>query len=194
MTPRVLNLALLALIGVAACGCGQPMGHSGAYKPLDPSPAFADGASSRPRVPNTVERGSANHDSAYFTGVQPDGKLATKPPMPITAETLQRGQERFEIHCAMCHGRDGYGHGVVVQRGFSPPPSYHSAALRNAPIGHFFFVMTYGKGAMYPAASRVSVEDRWAIAAYIRVLQLSQHAQRDDVPPDFQTRLEDSAP
>src|SRR5471030_2552164 len=145
MSARAIYAALIALLCVVATGCGQPMGTSGAYKPLDPSPAFADGASARPRVPNTLERGAADHDSVYFTGVQPDGKLAAKPPMPVTAEMLQRGQERFEIHCAMCHGRDGYGRGVVVQRGFSPPPSYHTDALRNAPIGHFFFVMTYGK-------------------------------------------------
>jgi len=164
-------------------GCEQQMGSSGAYKPMDPTPMFADGSSARPLPSGTVPRGQDQADLAYYTGVE-NGKLVTNPPRPVTAEMLARGQERFTIYCAMCHGRDGYGKGSIVQRGFTPPPSFHSDAARNAALGHYFDVITRGQGAMYSYASRVPVADRWAIAAYIRVLQLSQHAKPEDVPPN----------
>ena len=172
MLPALLLLA----------GCYQPMSDQGAYKPLDPSPVFADDRSSRDPIPGTVARGQLNADEAYFTG-KSKGKLITEFPRPVTPDLLQRGQERFNINCSMCHGRDGYGNGMVVQRGFIRPPTYHSDAMRAAPIGHFFDVITNGKGAMYPQSGRVSVDDRWAIAAYIRALQLSQFAKQQDAGP-----------
>ena len=110
------------------------------------------------------------------------GALMTKFPFPITKEVLLRGQERYEIYCAPCHGRTGYGDGMIVRRGFSQPPSYHQARLRKAPVGHFFDVITNGFGAMYPYGDRITPEDRWAIIAYIRALQLSQDANMKDVP------------
>lgn len=103
-------------------------------------------------------------------------------PFPVTKVVLERGKERFEIYCAPCHGRTGAGDGMIVRRGFTQPPTYHQARLREAPAGHFFDVMTNGYGAMYPFASKLTPEDRWAVAAYIRVLQLSQNAQVSDVP------------
>jgi mono/diheme cytochrome c family protein len=103
---------------------------------------------------------------------------------PITLALLERGQERFRIFCTPCHSELGDGHGMVVQRGFPPPPSYHTERLRKAPIQHFYDVMTRGYGAMYPFADRVQPRDRWAIAAYIRALQRSQDAAAADVPPE----------
>jgi len=168
-------LPLLLFFG----GCYQPMSDQGQYKPLDPTSAFADGRSSRDPIPGTVARGELNADEAYFTG-RKNGQLVAEFPIAVTRELLARGQERFNINCSMCHGRDGYGDGMVVLRGFTRPPSYHTDAMRAVPIGHFFDVITHGKGAMYPQAARVSVADRWAIAAYIRTLQLSQHATQQD--------------
>jgi mono/diheme cytochrome c family protein len=110
-------------------------------------------------------------------------------PVPVTRETLQRGQERYNIYCAVCHGANGHGNGMIVQRGFPAPPSFHSDRLRQAPPGHFYYVMTRGYGVMYSYASRVVPEDRWAIAAYIRALQLSHGATTNDVPPAERGRL-----
>ena len=110
--------------------------------------------------------------------------------MQLTPELLARGRERYDIHCAICHGRTGAGNGEIVRRGFPAPPTYHNDRLRNAPIGHFYNVITNGYGVMYPYASRVEPADRWAIAAYIRALQLSHNARPEDVSPSEQSRLQ----
>jgi mono/diheme cytochrome c family protein len=109
----------------------------------------------------------------------------------LTADLLERGQERFNIFCRPCHGGLGNGDGVVVERGFPPPPSYHDPRLREAPLGHFFDVVTNGFGRMTSYAARIPPRDRWAIAAYVRALQLSQNAELDDVPPGERRRLEE---
>jgi mono/diheme cytochrome c family protein len=111
-------------------------------------------------------------------------------PIPITRDVLERGRERYRIFCGPCHGSDGSGNGEIVARGFPRPPSFHSEQLRTAPVGHFFVVATNGRGAMPPYATQVPTRDRWAIAAYIQALQLSQHATLADVPPDERARLE----
>ena len=110
-------------------------------------------------------------------------------PFPITHEDLERGRQRYNIYCTPCHDYTGSGRGVIVMRGFPPPPSYHMDRLRAAPVGHFFDVMTNGFGSMYSYASRIEPEDRWRIAAYIRVLQLSQHATLQDVPEAQRQKL-----
>jgi mono/diheme cytochrome c family protein len=159
-------------------------------KPLAASDFFReDGMASRPLVAHTVARGHLDADTAFYTG-KIGTNLVTTFPAPITRETLERGRERFEIYCAPCHGRMGEGHGMIVQRGYPAPPSYHIDRLRQAPVGHFFDVMTQGYGVMYSYAQRVSPEDRWAIAAYIRVLQQSQDARLSDVPPNQRASLE----
>ena len=177
LLPRLAALALA--LGVAACR--QDMYNQPHYKPLAPSEFFADGTSARPLPPHTVARGHLNADSVLFTGLTEDGKLAASFPLPVTSDVLKRGQERFNIYCAVCHGADGAGNGMIVQRGFPAPNSYHIDRLRNAPPGYFFHVITNGYGVMYSYASRVEPADRWAIAAYIRALQLSRHASLDDV-------------
>ena len=122
-------------------------------------------------------------DEHLYTG-KVGGQPATEFPFPVTAEVMARGQERFNVYCAPCHGRTGEGNGTIVQRGFRAPPSYHEERLRNTPVGYFFDVMTNGFGAMQDYAAQVSVTDRWAIAAYIRALQLSRRATVADIPPD----------
>jgi len=159
------------------------------YKPLAASDFFEDGQSARPQVAGTIAHGHLRLDQAFYTG-QLNGSLVETFPVPVTRALLTRGQERFDIFCSPCHGRTGNGDGMVVQRGFRPPPSYHLDRLRAAPVGHFFDVMTNGIGAMSSYASRVPVADRWAIAAYIRALQLSQSAPLADVPQAERQRLQ----
>jgi len=145
------------------------------YNPLDPSSFFDDGRSARPAVPGTVARGELRINAHLYTG-KVNGALATTFPFPLTRQVLERGRERYQIYCTPCHDEVGTGQGMIVRRGFQPPPSYHNDRLRTAPVGHFFDVITNGFGAMRSYADRVSPQDRWAIIAYIRALQLSQHA------------------
>jgi mono/diheme cytochrome c family protein len=163
------------------------------YEPLEASTFFANGQASRMLVANTVARGTLREDT-HLNEAKVDGQLATTFPMPVTADVMARGQERFNVFCSPCHGRTGSGNGVVVQRGFRAPPSYHEDRLRNAPVGYFFDVMTNGFGAMQDYASQVPVADRWAIAAYIRALQLSQRATVADVPANRRAALDQPAP
>src|SRR5688500_296668 len=151
------------------------------YEPLEQSAFFADGRSSRVLLANTVARGQLREDDHLYTG-KVGGQLATEFPMPVTDETMARGQERFNVFCSPCHGRTGEGNGMIVQRGFRQPPSYHEDRLLAAPPGYLFDVMTNGFGAMQDYAAQVPVTDRWAIAAYIRALQFSRRATMDDVP------------
>jgi mono/diheme cytochrome c family protein len=162
------------------------------YKPLAPTSFFDDGRSERPVVPGTVARGHLQIDELLYTG-KVNGALAETFPFPITRWDLARGQERYNIFCSPCHGQLGDGQGMIVQRGFPPPPSYHEDRLRQAPVGHFFDVITNGYGRMYSYASRVSPEDRWRIIAYIRALQLSQHATVNDVPESDREQLMEKA-
>lgn len=172
---------------VAAClalvGCRQDMHDAPSYDPLQQSAFFANGAASRTLVANTVARGQLRADEHLYTG-KVSGQLATEFPMPVTDEVMARGQERFNVYCSPCHGRTGVGDGMIVRRGFRAPPSYHEPRLRDAPVGYFFDVMTNGFGAMQDYSAQVTVSDRWAIAAYIRALQLSRNATVADVPAD----------
>jgi hypothetical protein len=161
------------------------------YKPLRESDFYADRRSSRPIVEGTVARGDLQQDSYYYTG-KINGQPGTEFPMPVTKEVLDRGEERYNIYCSPCHSRVGDGNGMIVQRGFKQPPSYHIDRLRQAPVGHFYDVITNGFGAMSEYRSQVPVADRWAIAAYIRALQLSQNATRADVPAG--TEVSDTPP
>jgi mono/diheme cytochrome c family protein len=162
-----------------ATACRQDMHNQPRYKPFAATTFFADGRSERPTIEDTVARGQLHLDQARYTGKQ-NGKDIDFFPIQITRADIARGQERFDIYCSPCHGRLGDGRGMIVLRGLRQPPNYHDPRLVTAPIGHFFDVMTNGFGAMYSYASRVPVDDRWRIAAYIRALQLSQNA-----PPDI---------
>jgi len=154
-------------------------------RPLVESNFYADRRSERPIIPGTVARGHLDADTYFYTGKigDNDGDYL---PFPVTAQVLARGQQRFNIYCSPCHGEAGDGNGMIVQRGYKRPPSYHIDRLRRAPIGYFFDVMSNGFGAMPDYAEQVQPADRWAIAAYIRALQLSQHATEADVPQGTQ--------
>ncbi len=167
--------AVFACMVLAGCGVRLDMHVQPKVKPLRESDFFADGRASRPLLPGTIPRGELRDDTYYYTGMV-NGKEGDVMPFPVTEEVLKRGQERFNIYCTPCHSRLGDGNGMVVQRGYRKPPSYQDPKLLNAPIGHFFDVMTNGFGAMPDYAAQVDPHDRWAIAAYIRALQLSQHA------------------
>ncbi len=150
-----------------------------------------------PRVrlpPHTIPRGHLDEDTIFFTGKAEDGTLAASLPVPVTKDLLKRGQERFNIYCSVCHGAEGDGNGMIVQRGFPPPNSYHIDRLRQSPPGYYFNVITHGYGVMYSYASRVEPADRWAIVAYIRALQLARNGRLDDVPPDQRAKLEGVKP
>jgi mono/diheme cytochrome c family protein len=166
------------------------MAEQPSYRPYQPSSFFADGTSARALPADTVARGHLQDDAPLFTGKSATGQDVTEFPLPITRDVLDRGRQRFEITCVPCHGYSGAGDGMVVQRGFTPPPSFHTDRLRQAPVGHFFQVITNGLGAMPDYAPQVTVTDRWAIVAYIRVLQLSQNAPVSVVPPDARAQLE----
>ena len=182
LAPGILCLAVLLT------SCRQDMQDQPKYIPLRPSTFFADGRSERPLVDGTVARGHLEADTAFYTG-KIDGKVVDAFPIPITREVLDRGQQRFNIYCSPCHDRLGTGLGMVVRRGYRRPPSYHIERLRKASVGYIFDVVTDGFGAMPDYAAQIDPHDRWAIVAYVRVLQLSQNASVNDVPPEARAQL-----
>jgi Cytochrome C oxidase, cbb3-type, subunit III len=161
-------------------GCRQDMQDQPKFFPQRGTTLFADGRSARPQVANTVARNQLHEDSYFYTGLV-DGKQGDGMPFPVTMAVLQRGQERYNVYCTPCHSRVGNGEGLIVQRGYAKAGDLHSERLRTAPLGHFFYVITNGYGPMPDYASQVAPADRWAIAAYIRALQLSQNATQADV-------------
>jgi Cytochrome C oxidase, cbb3-type, subunit III len=178
-----LLLLLLALTLPAALGaCRHDMQNQNKMLPYRESTFYPDGASARPLPAHTVARGDLRVDEAYYTGVR-DRHPVAEIPFPVTREVLLRGQQRFDIFCSPCHGRVGDGRGMIVTRGYKQPPSFHDEVLRNAQVGWFFNVMSQGFGVMPSYAAQISVADRWAIAAYVRALQLSQGARLMDLPP-----------
>jgi mono/diheme cytochrome c family protein len=176
-----MKRAAAILMAVLLAGCGNSnMDSQPKYHEDEPAGMFRDGTVLQAPVAGTVARDDLARDA----------EKVEKP--AVTTALLARGQERFNIYCAPCHDRTGRGHGMIVQRGFPQPPSYHDDRLRAAPDQHFFDVITSGYGAMYSYAARVRPRDRWAIVAYIRALQLSQHASLDDVPGEAKAALERS--
>jgi mono/diheme cytochrome c family protein len=189
---RITAAGLAAVTFLALAGaCRQDMHDQPKYRPLRGSELFADKRSARPLVEGTVARGTLREDAAYYTGKTGDG-FVSEIPVGVTAELLARGRSQFEVFCAPCHGRTGRGDGMVVQRGFKAPSSYHVDRLRQMPIGYFYDVISIGFGAMSDYAALVPPPDRWAIAAYVRTLQLSQYAPAADVPADRRAELEAS--
>lgn len=172
---------LVAALAVMA-GCRIDMHVQPKVLPLTHSDFFEDGRGSRSLVPGTIARGQLKEDTYLYTSMI-NGKPGDMMPFPATREVLERGRQRFNIYCAPCHSPVGDGNGMIVQRGFRHPPSFHSPALRQAPLGHFYDVMSNGFGVMPDYSAQVPTNDRWAIAAYIRVLQLSQNATAGDLPP-----------
>ncbi len=186
---RRIFYVVVSIFSVILAACRPDMMNQPKAKPLSESDFFSNQANARPIPPHTVERGDARENAAFYTGLT-NGTYITQLPVKLTPELLARGRERFDAMCAECHDRTGSGSGMVVQRGFPQPPSYHVPRLRNAPIGHFFDVITNGYGVMYSYATRVEPEDRWAIAAYIRALQLSHNIKASELTPGEQQKLE----
>lgn len=182
-------MALLLLLGLTACR--QDMQDQPKYKNLRGSAFFDDGRSARPVVEDTVARGFLDADQRFTTGKENGQPIATLP-VPLDRALLERGRQRYGIYCTPCHGLTGNGLGVVVQRGYRQPPSFHIDRLREAPVGYFFDVQTKGFGSMLDYAAQIPPGDRWAIAAYLRALQLSQRTTIADVPAADRAALENA--
>jgi mono/diheme cytochrome c family protein len=180
--------AAVLMVLLCGVGCRQDMHDQPKYIPYRESTFFADERSERAPIEGTIPRGHLHEDVMLETGKLGDTDAAFFP-FAIDEVAMQRGRERFEIFCSPCHGRIGDGNGMVVQRGYRRPPSFHIDRLRQAPPGHIVDVITNGFGAMPDYAIEVRAQDRWAIAAYIRALQLSQHATTADLTPQAQAAL-----
>jgi mono/diheme cytochrome c family protein len=183
--------------------CREDMQNQPKYRPYRQSTFFKDGQTGRQPIEGTVARGHLKDDVLFYTGkttgsAGPAQSAATGEfqgftdgfPREVTEETLKRGEERYNIYCAVCHDRAGYGEGMVVQRGYKKPPTFHSDRLRQAPVGYLFDVITNGFGAMPDYAAQIQPQDRWAIVAYLRALQLSQNATVDALSADERKKLE----
>ncbi|MGI8544358.1 MAG: c-type cytochrome [Aridibacter sp.] len=199
VSPRLLiNCLLLTAFCLLAIGCRYDMQDQPRYKPYKESDFFSDGKAMRDLPEGTVARGQLRENKALYTGkkdnADPNAQVesttdpatgntlvssfpndVTEFPIPLTEELLERGEQRYKVFCIVCHGPVGKGDGMVVRRGYPAPPTYHDDRLRNAPVGHFFDVMTNGWGKMNSYASQIPVADRWAIVTYIRTLQISQN-------------------
>lgn len=188
---RAIAIGAMAALMLLA-GCRQDMHNQPKIIPQRGSEMFADGRGARPQVMNTVARGQLHEDSYYYTGVVQSAngyrEERDQLPFPVTMEVLKRGEERFNIYCTPCHSRVGNGLGEIVQRGYKPAANLNDQVRRAQPLSHYFYVMTHGYGAMPDYSAQLAVEDRWAVAAYIRALQLSQSANQSDVPAGVQVQ------
>lgn len=191
--PNSLSIsAPVLLVGaLLIASCRQDMHDQPRKEPYEGNTHYADGRSDRPQVEGTIARGQLQTDELLFTGKE-GGELALRFPFPVTARVLERGRERFDIYCAVCHERTGYGLGMAVQLGFRQPTSFHDDRLREAPPGYFFDVITNGFGAMFDYSDRILPRDRWAIVSYIRALQASQNVPVDTLPERIQRELSEA--
>ena len=189
MRTRTLTLSLAAAL-VLTAGCRQNMHNQNKVEPLEASDFYADGQAARPIPANTVSRSSMGDKVAPYTGLTVVPAPLRSGPPPVTLALLKRGQERYNVFCSPCHSRVGDGKGMIVQRGYKQPTSYHDPRLVSAPTDYFVQVMTQGFGVMPSYAPQVPLEDRWAIAYYIRALQYSQNAHLADLPADARAQVE----
>src|ERR1700689_5747151 len=182
--------AAVFLACLALAGCSRlDMQDQPKYRPQRPRKFFADGRSERQPVEGTVARGALEEDTAFYEGKDAAGKDIADFPIAVDKTVIVRGQQRYDVYCSPCHGRIGNGLGMIVRRGFKQPPSYHIDPLRDAPVGHFYDVISNGYGAMLNYASQVQPRDRWAIVAYIRALQYSENANINDLPAEARARV-----
>lgn len=185
---KIFSLLACVVTALTLAACHRNMYDEPKFLPDQQNIDFPNEQVDRKPVEHTVPRGPVNDGSVFYTG-KTGNVLATSFPVPVTLDLVKHGQEVFDINCSACHGRDGYGLGMIVQRGFPQPATFHSERLRNAPLGHYFDVITNGYGVMYPFGSRISPADRWAIISYIRALQFSQNATPDRLESADQTQL-----
>lgn len=187
---RKYLILVFSMMSFLVLSCANEMEDQARYDPLEVSEFFPDERSARPLAENTVPHFSLIEDEVVATGRTEDGDLVEDIPLEITKELLEEGRINYDVYCSPCHGFDGFGQGMIVRRGFSAPPSFHTMRLRQAPAGHYFDVITNGFGQMFSYAYRIPVRDRWAVVAYIRALQLSQNASLEDVPPEQLQQLQ----
>ncbi|NTW97655.1 MAG: cytochrome c [Oscillochloris sp.] len=195
---RLARYSWVGLLAMLLSACHTDMYNQAKLQTYEPSTFFADGRASRPAVAGAVAVDQVQTDTYLNTG-KIDGVLADLMPFPVTADLLARGQQQYTIYCSVCHGVAGFGQSAVAERGALVPANFHQQRLRDVPVAHFFDVITNGvyRGdptkdgyqSMFSYASRIKAEDRWAIAAYIRALQLSQNATVDDVPPEASAQI-----
>jgi hypothetical protein len=194
----VTGVSLIIILG--GCYRGQPsekppihlnpnMFDQPKYKAQSSSQFFADSSAMRLPVEGTVARGDLREDDAYYRGKNRDGSLLKKIPVPLTMDLLNRGQQRFNIYCSPCHDRTGSGQGIVVKKGFLPPPTFHQPRLREVEDGHIFDVISNGIRNMPTYRHQIPVADRWAIVAYVRALQRSQNAQLTGIPEEIRDKI-----
>ena len=197
----MLAVLFVFVLGLGLSGCRQDMQNQPKFVPLRSNTFFPDLRSARDPVPGTVAQGQLDEDTYFLTGKHgnllgnelPD-ELSNEVSKKGLSSLLQRGQERYNIYCTPCHAHVGDGHGMIVQRGYKQPPSFHEQRLRDKPLGHFFDVMSNGFGAMPDYAAQIQPADRWAIATYIRALQRSQNARENDLSPQEQKDLNSPSP
>ena len=183
-----LGSGALLITALALAGCRQDMHDQPKYKPFRYSEFFKDGRQSRPLVANTIARGELQEDDAFFKGKNGTADVETFP-VAVDKQLIERGRDRYNIFCSPCHGQIGNGLGMIVRRGFKQPPSYHIDRLRQAPVGHYYDVITNGYGAMLNYAQQIQPRDRWAIISYIRALQYSQNANVSDLSSEQRAQL-----
>jgi mono/diheme cytochrome c family protein len=198
LSTKTRTLLALCLLGIAGVGCRQNMHNQNKVEPYETSAFFEDGQASRQLPAGTVPRGVYGQNIAPYTGLTEPGPPTSLPvqgqpqgqPAQVTLPMIQRGQQRYNVFCSPCHDRVGNGRGMIVLRGFKQPPSFHEARLRSMPAEYFVQVMTEGYGVMPAYAEEVSLQDRWAIAAYMRALQYSQNARLAEIPANRRQALE----
>ena len=178
-------LAAVCVLALAGCDhtLRQDMANQPRHNPLSPAEFFQDGRSERPIIENTVARGSIENDKLAVP------KESNAFPLPLTIELLKRGEDRYDIFCSPCHGLQGDGQGMVTLRGMKHPPSYHQDRLRNEPNGYIYDVIANGFGAMNGYSAQLSPQDRWAIVAYVRALQVSRNAHAAELPANLREKL-----
>jgi mono/diheme cytochrome c family protein len=184
----MIAVCVFTLLTGTGCELRQRMYNQPRYEPYEQSDFFGDQRSARPLIPGTVARGHLNEDDHLYLGMIGDQFVDTFP-FPVDRAVLERGQSRFNIYCAPCHGPQGDGNGMIALRGYKKPPTYHDDRLRNQPVGYFYDVITRGFGVMPSYAYQVNPVDRWAVVAYVRALQLSQNATVDDAPEEIKAKL-----
>jgi len=189
LTRRTLTALVGLALALTLSGCRQDMHDQPKYEPLETSRFFADGQASRPWIEGTIARGLLRDQSVYFTALTAEGELTAELPIPVDRRALENGHDSFNTFCSPCHDYLGTGLGMIVQRGFKRPTSFHDPRLRDAPVGYFFDVMSNGFGDMSSYAAQLEPQERWEIAAYIRVLQLSQHVRLADLTAEDRAHL-----
>ena len=186
-------ICVMLAVALTSGACRQDMHDQAKYEPLEESSFFDNGMSSRPLVEGTIAREMPPEKTALHTGRTPNDEFVTELPMGLNRELLERGHSRFDAFCSPCHGQTGDGLGMIVRRGFKQPTSFHDQRLRESPVGYYFDVMSNGFGQMSSYASQIPVRDRWAIAAYISALQLSQNIPVDSLSAEEQQQLNESS-